>query len=344
MAVAAGAVLAGCTQEAPLLLVPDSGTGTDTVAGDADSDADSDADVEPDAGQDDPGDPLYDVVASYETTIAANGDPADVYYPVPGGSEGEGVRFPVALLLQGADVGREHYEGVAGLIARYGFIVVVPDHQSIGFAGAGLYAEQSEAAEVLAHMWAEDGDALSPVAGAVDTGRLVLVGHSYGGLCGLNIVRGVCEPPTCVGLTFDRPAELVGAAFYGTNAALPFVGTVISTIENDAIPLALVQGTLDGKALPADTQDAYLMIQDPPRAYVGVVGANHYGVCDEDNPEGAAADSSAPAIAQDVAIETIARWSAMFLRAFVLADPAALDYMTDTGGPADPNANVVVEE
>jgi len=349
VALAALAGLAGCSEEAAPWLEPDAGADTETDTGDTgdadadtDADSDSDSDTDPDAGQGDPGDPLYDSVESYETTIAANGDPADVYFPVP--EDAEGLRFPVALLLQGADVGREHYEGVASRIAAYGFIVVVPDHQSFGFAGPGLYAEQSEAAEVVAHMAAEDSSATSPVAGAVDVERLVLLGHSYGGVCGLNILRGVCEPPTCIGLTYERPEQLVGAAFYGTNVALPFVGSVISAIENDGIPAALVQGTLDGKALPADTQEAYLMIQDPPKAYVGVIGANHYGACDENNPEGAPADSSVPAIAQDVAVETIARWSAMFLRAFALGDPAAVEYVTETGGPADTNVNLVVEE
>jgi dienelactone hydrolase len=351
VALASLACLAGCSREAAPWIGSDAGADTETDTGDTgdadtdadtDVDADSDSDADPDAGQADPGAPLYGSVESYETTIAANGDPADVYYPVPDGPEG--LRFPVALLLQGADVGREHYAAVAGRIAAYGFIVVVPDHQSLGFAGMGLYAEQSEAAEVVAHMAAEDASAGSPLAGAVDTERLVVLGHSYGGVCGLNILRGVCELPTCVGLTYERPEQLVGAAFYGTNVALPFIGTVISAIGNDGIPAALVQGTLDGKAAPEDTQEAYLMIEDPPKAYVGVIGANHYGVCDENNPEGAQPDANAPTVAQEVAVETIARWSAMFLRAFALGDPAAVEYVTEIGGPADPNVNVVVEE
>jgi dienelactone hydrolase len=346
-AVAAALLLSGCSGgAAPPFAAElggeDSGTGPD---GDADVDADGDTDTDgtdPDAGPDDPGAPLYDAVGVYETTIAANGDPVDVYYPVP--ADGEGERFPVALLLQGADVGRGHYAGFAGRVAAYGFIVVVPDHQSPGFAGPGLYAEQSEAAEALAHMAAEDANPASPVAGAVDAERLVLLGHSYGGLCGLNVLRGVCEPPTCIGLSFERPEQLVGAAFYGTNAALPFVGSVILAIQNDGIPAAFVQGTLDGKALPEDTQEAYGLVQDPPKAYVGVIGANHYGICDANDPEGAQADPNPPALDQGIAVETIARWSALFLRAFALGDAAALEYVTVVGGPADPNANVVVEQ
>jgi hypothetical protein len=96
-------------------------------------------------------------------------------------------------------------------------------------------------------------------------------------------------------------------------------------------------------ALPADTQEAYTKIQDPPKAYVGVIGANHYGACDANNPAGADADPSAPAIDQAMAVETISRWSAMFMRAHVLGDAAAAAYVHETGGPADPNVNVVSE-
>ena len=338
IAAAAGGLF-GCARESAPLFFPDAGLD----AGDDASTADTDGDTEADAGPSDPGAPLYDALGVYGTTIAANGDPADVYYPEPDDPD-DPARFPVALLLQGAQVGRAHYAGVASRVAAYGFIVVVPDHQSFGLSGPGLYAEQSEAAEVLAHMAAEDASVSSPVAGAVDVERLVLLGHSYGGLCALNIVRGVCEPPTCVGLTCERPEHLVGAAFYGTNSALPFVGSIISTIENDAIPVVFAQGTLDGKALPADTGETYLMVQDPPKAYVGVVGANHYGVCDENDPDGAQADPCAPVLDQATAVETIGRWSAMFLRAYALGDPAAREYVAATGDPADPNVEVVLEE
>lgn len=332
-AIAVAACLGGCTAETVQLSDADAGAD----AGEADADTDADG------GGPDPGSPLFDEVGAYATTIAANGDPADVYYPVPGGAEGAGP-FPVALLLQGAEVGRAHYAGAAGRVAAYGFVVVVPDHQSFGFAGPGLYAEQSEAAEVMAHMTAENASTASPVFGAVDVETLVLLGHSYGGLCGLNVVRGVCEPPTCVGLTFDRPEQLAGAAFYGTNTALPFVGSVISTVENDGVPVAFVQGALDGKALPADAMETYAMVQDPPKAYVGIAGANHYGMCDVNDPEGAQVDPNAPEIDQGLAVEAFARWSAMFLRAFALGDAAAREYVAELGDPADPNAEIVLEE
>jgi dienelactone hydrolase len=315
-------------------------------AGDAGtSDADSDADSDGDGGADGSvSDPLFGEVGVYETVIQANGDEADVYYPDPPDLREGGYSFPVALLLQGANVGKEHYSGFARLVAAHGFIVVVPDHQTMGATGPGLWAEQFEAQDVVAHMTAQDADPGSPVQGVVDEATLALLGHSYGGVCGLAIVRGVCEMPTCVGLTYDRPPQLAAAAFYGTNVAMPFIGSVIHTIANDGVPVAMVQGTLDSKALPEDTQDAYVMIQDPPKAYVGIVGANHYGLCDANNPPGAAADGNLPTLAQGVSIETAARWSAVFLRAYAAGDEAAREYIHGTGGPSDPNVNVVAAE
>jgi hypothetical protein len=207
--------------------------------------------------------------------------------------------------------------------------------------GRGLYAEQSEPADVLAQLRTENDDPASPVRGVVDTGTLVLLGHSYGGVAGLNIVRNVCMPPSCSG-GFDRPPELAGGAFYGTNMATPILGTV-PNIANGGLPVALVQGTLDSKARPDQAQATYDKIQDPPKALVRILGANHYGLCDTNNPAGADADGAAPELDQATAVETAARWSALFLRARVLGDPAAIEWLDTVGDPADPNAELLQE-
>ena len=314
-------------------------------AGDAAQPADggADGDGDTDTGDPDPGAPLFDDHGVYATVIAESGDQADVYYPNPPGLADGGYSFPLAILFQGANVDKQYYSGFASLVARHGFVVVVPNHHNTGIGTNGLYAEQSQAREVIDHMSGENLRPSSPVAGAVDTSVAVLLGHSYGGVAALNIVREVCEPPTCFG-SFERPPEIAGAALWGTNLALPLVGTMVPSIANHGLPVALVQGTLDSKAKPADTQEAYAKLEDPPKAYVAVIGANHYGQCDVDNPPGAAPDGSTPALAQDVSVETVARWSAMFLRAHVLGDQDAREYVQVTGGPADPNANVVAED
>ena len=283
----------------------------------------------------DPAEPIYEV-GVYETVIGASDDPATVHFPV-----GEGV-FPVVLLLQGANVGRVYYSAFAGIVASYGFVVVVPDHESTGIMGTGLYAQQSEIEDVLEHMRGEAADPGSPVAGIVDAGRLVVVGHSYGGVCGLGAIRDVCQVPFCTG-GLSRPVELVAGAFWGTNLAMPIVGTV-PVIENDSIPVALIQGSMDSLASMEDARETYDRIQDPPRILVEVAGADHYSICDVDDPEGAQADPAVPSIDRAVGIETIGRWMALFLRAHVLGEVGAWTYVHVDGDGLDPNARVVIQQ
>jgi hypothetical protein len=84
-------------------------------------------------------------------------------------------------------------------------------------------------------------------------------------------------------------------------------------------------------------QRTYEQIQQPPKALVTVLGANHYGITNEDSPR----DPLRPTLPQDEATQTIAQWSGLFLRAHVLDDEAAFDYIYNTGDDRDPNVEVV---
>lgn len=285
--------------------------------------------------------PLFDTVNSYSTTITANGDPADIYFPVLSGSSNSTNAFPIALMLQGALVDKSDYSSFARQVASYGFVVVVPNHQRtlVGPTGAvtGLYPEQQQLNDVLAQMGAENSNSSSPIAGRVDTNKLGLLGHSFGGAVGLNAVQGTCLPPLCFG-NFTRPAQLKAAAFYGTSGSDPRFGNAIPPINNGNIATALISGTRDGVSQFAAAQETYNQIQNPPKTFVAVGGANHYSITNEDNllrePNRATLD-------QAVATETIARWSAMFLRAHVLNDAGAFDYVYNTGDALDENVSVI---
>ena len=125
--------------------------------------------------------------------------------------------------------------------------------------------------------------------------------------------------------------------FYGTNFRIGQSSGGLPIIDNDGIPIALVQGNRDGVANPANAQETYAGIQDPPRAFITIPGANHYGITNEDN---LIRETVRPTINQDVAIETIARWSALFLRGTALNDKNALDYVFNTGDALDQNVSV----
>jgi dienelactone hydrolase len=280
--------------------------------------------------------PLFDTVETYSTEITLSEDPADIYYPVSDGGE----EFPVALLLQGALVDKSDYSEYASQVASYGFVVVVPNNERtvIGPTGepfTGLLAEQQQINEVLTYLEGEDVNPDSPISGIVDPNRLGLLGHSFGGAVGIGAIADTCFVPLCDG-EFTPPEALMAGAFYGAGFVIPQAGGT-PPIDNGDVPIALIIGTEDGVEELADVQRTYEQIQQPPKALVTVLGANHYGITNEDSPR----DPLRPTLPQDEATQTIAQWSGLFLRAHVLDDEAAFDYIYNTGDDRDPNVEVV---
>lgn len=114
----------------------------------------------------------------YTTTISADSDPADVYYPVLPNSAPD--QLPIALMLQGLLVDKAEYSSYAEKVASYGFVVVVPNNQRSvttpnGETITGLVPDQQQVNDVLAQMKLEDADAASPIFKIVDTDKLALV-------------------------------------------------------------------------------------------------------------------------------------------------------------------------
>jgi dienelactone hydrolase len=267
-------------------------------------------------------------------------DVADVYYPDPPDLRTGSYAFPIVLLLQGAKVAREYYGSVAAGVAGYGFIVVVPDHTSNNLGGPGLYAESSEIAAVGAQMKIEATSATAPVRGVVDAMRMALMGHSYGGALGLSAVAQMCFPPVPL-CTFQRPPELVAGAFYGTNLATPLLG--VPALDNGAIPVLLMQGDRDGKALPADALKTYDQVRNRPKAIISLIGANHYGVTDVDNPVGADPDVNTQMLPHAEGVASTARWIGLFLAAFVYEDADARRALRSAGA-LDPRVAITLAE
>lgn len=280
--------------------------------------------------------PLFEEVNKYETIITTNGDPADIYYPVTASSNDE---LPVALMLQGAFVDKAEYSNYAQAVASYGFVVVVPNHlQSFPeFGVTGLFSEVSQIEAVLTYVEAESSDTTSPLNGIINPESLSLLGHSQGGAVGLSAIGNYCLPFLCNETEFTLPEEVVGGVFYG--AFLRNLAGEFLPIDNQDLPLALMSGSRDGVSTPLEIQASYQLIQDPPNALITIEGANHYGITNEDNFR----DSVRPTLDQDIAIETSARWSSLFLRANVLGDRDAADFFYNTGDNLDDNVRVVAQ-
>lgn len=283
--------------------------------------------------------PLFNDVASYTTTISANNNLADIYFPNPKDLKTGKYSFPVALLLQGALVDKSNYSNYASIVASYGFIVVVPNNERLLSFGKGLAPQTSQVNAVLTQMLAEKSNPTSPVRGVINTQKLALLGHSLGGFVGLSAIANLCLPTAGCQDSFNRPKELVAGAFFGAN--LRDANDEFIPINNSGIPIALLQGTDDGRAFPLRAQATYDNIKDAPKALISIIGANHFGITNTNNPLGAVPDPNNPTIEQNVAVETIARWSGLFLRASVLNDKGAFDYIYSTGDTLDPKVTVI---
>ncbi|MEV0563272.1 hypothetical protein [Dactylosporangium sp. NPDC050588] len=271
-------------------------------------------------------DAAYSNVGTYGTTV--NGDQADVYHP---STSSPHQPWPVVLLLQGANVARSSYAGFARKVASYGFVVVVPDHTRVIFGVPGLYADGAEATWTVAWAAAENARAGSPLKGQIDAGTLLLTGHSFGGAAGLGLTTGLSTPPF-TDVPIPAPAQLRAAAFYGTNNAAPG-SPVIPPVAN-TVPVALIQGAVDGIGTPANGLGTYAVLQGAPKLYVSVAGANHYGITDAQNPAGARPDLSPQTLNQAAGVENIARWAALWLRA-QLGDPVGTAWVYGIGDAVD---------
>ncbi|MGL5192619.1 MAG: hypothetical protein ACRC8Y_03295, partial [Chroococcales cyanobacterium] len=175
----------------------------------------------------------------------------------------------------------------------------------------------------------------SPLAGRVDLSSVGLLGHSWGGAVGFAAIQNICLPLLCTD-SFERPEALKAGIFYGTTFRDPTQEEVaLLPIANQGIPVGLIAGDRDGVIQGGmdSVVATYENIQDPPKAVVTVLGANHYGITNEDSPR----DSVRPTLAQSVATETIARWSALFLRAHLLGDTEAWNYIYQGGDQLDPH-------
>ncbi|MBD1995065.1 ScyD/ScyE family protein [Leptolyngbya sp. FACHB-541] len=285
-------------------------------------------------------DPLYEQVEHYSTTIAADGDPADVYYPVVPDATAD--QLPIALMLQGGLVDKADYSNYAEQVASYGFVVVVPNNERTitgpdGQEITGLLADQQQVNDVLNQIRVEDTNSNSPIFEIVDTEKLGLLGHSLGGYAGLAAIQNINDPAVSSD-DYTRPPELMAGVFYGTNFQSSMNSGIFPSVDNQDIPVGLIAGTLDGVSDFGEVASTYVKLQDPPKALIIVDGANHYGITNEDN---IVRDPNRPTLDQATANSAIGRWSGLFLRSHLLGDQGAFDYIYNTGGDLDPNVSVV---
>lgn len=300
--------------------------------------------------------PLFSEIQQLETVITSSGDAADIFVPLRAKSDPVAKPFPVALVLQGANVDKSHYSEYAKVVASYGFVVVIPNNLRLwpvpppAPTTTGYYPEL----KLINEVWNFIKDpTVSPVAEVINPEQLVLLGHSLGGAAGLNAVQGGCSIPKCLYGEFKQPEALVAGVFYGTHLK-PYTGDPVPPINNDTIPTALIFGDKDGRAFPEKTKETYQQLGNPLKVLVSITGANHFGITNSNAPNNPVnTPAVVPAIIEDpkvqdlpqvLAIKTIGTWTALFLRATVLEDPMALDVIfSGAGDKVDDNVEVMMQ-
>lgn len=279
---------------------------------------------------------MFEDIVRYGATWETLGNPIDFYYPNPHSSlHRNRAIFPIAVLLPGFGVGRIYYSHYARQIARYGFVVVVPDGITTIRGRAELFAKLERVPEALAGIAVELPDVGTALVDLLDVGKLVLLGHSHGGALGLDAIRGARNFPTTS--DYRIPEVLVGAVFFGT---FLWADSHNLPIDRSRIPIASIAGSSDSLIPPHEILETYERIQNSPKAYIMVKGANHYGITNRNNPPGAPPELRKPTLEQAVAIKTIARWSALFLRTYALGDCMACQ-LYQRSIKLDPNVEVL---
>ena len=266
-------------------------------------------------------------INSVAQKITASGDHADIYYPdlpIHGASVH---RLPPVILLQGAQVDKQYYSQFAQELARYGFVVIVPNHVSRLF-GSGLFAEMNVITDTLAHVKAETMDPDSPLYDIVDTTRAALSGHSFGSAAALFALASYCTFPFCdTQEGFQLPSEIKAAALIAGNS-----GAI--DLDTQGLATALLIGDLDTGL--EESAAAYETLE-APRAFIVVHGANHYGLNDVAQPPEAQvrAGEASQTLPQSITASRFAHWAGLFLRAQLYRDKRAARRIYESGGDDD---------
>ncbi|MGW0364675.1 alpha/beta hydrolase family protein [Streptomyces sp. NPDC002990] len=261
--------------------------------------------------------------------------------------------FPVVVLLPGINVPADSYRWLAVLLAGRGFVAVTPQLVGELFAGShgvtpgidleacppGAYGTRATTPLIGAVLTAltELAAASSPLAGLLDTGRVVVGGHSAGGTVAL---QSAAHVPGLRGVFTYGAHTLVAAALgHPPGTVLPVaagVPVLLMSGEHDGVIAASADryGATAGPAEGADpattdpvarTFHRALPDADGAHAWVKLAGAGHFTFCDPVDPTSARAFLEPPQAAGSAARALIGRLATAFCAATLPERPSPAD-------------------
>lgn len=170
-------------------------------------------------------------------------------------------RFAVVLFSHGLGGFRQQSSFLGTHLAQHGFVVAAPEHPERNLAAVLAEDELSDEAvpqlrAALAALADEDARAGAILEGAVDAGRVGLVGHSAGG---------------------GAVGALVDADDFDARA---WVGLATIAAPRAPVPGLIVGGTRDMLAVPETVARGYEDLPHDDKRYVSIAGAGHLAFTD----------------------------------------------------------------
>lgn len=271
-------------------------------------------------------------IKNFLVQMQTTGNQADVYYPTLDSTAG----YPVAVLLQAANVDKDQYSIFATQVASAGFIVIVPNTEFPAGFSIGLYPEATVVNDAFQQILSESNRTLSPLFHKADHTKLALIGHSFGGVVGLHVIDGYKHTFPFCRREYQKPPQLKAAVLLSTKKNL---GPVDLSFDTKRMPVAFITGDQDGKAELKDVKSTFQSISNP-KALFTVQGANHFIITNDQNSKWAIADPGKSTIEQKASIAKAAKWATQFLKVFVDADIQGFSELLDKNGTTEDGVQI----
>jgi predicted dienelactone hydrolase len=164
-------------------------------------------------------------------------------------------RYPLVVLSHGFGMNPEWYHPLAEHLASHGFVVLAPEHLESDWATDVLAATVDRPLEVAATIDLAEEGALD---GIIDTDRVAVIGHSYGGYTALAAGGARIHTSWLAAACADTDDSFVQAMFCG-----PFLAgeaDLATDMGLDAVPVGLWPALSDDRvdAVVAMAPNAYL--------------------------------------------------------------------------------------